>query len=169
MVWVYFNRGAGRWVLHLSRENISPLILYVPHLQYIHTISSKNTVFKLWKQMFAFMYFIRYNSNSDLEMFLHSCPLTAPLKTKNIWALTIRWLELCVSVSVFVCDWCLYTGVPRGEWTQSGLTLWSEPLLNSEQVGKYSVSVCLLYSRTCFTFSSDQMSFITFLTHRLYG
>ncbi len=49
MVWVDFNKGAGRWVLHLSREYIFPLILYVPHLQYIHTISSKNSVFKLWK------------------------------------------------------------------------------------------------------------------------
>ncbi len=167
MVWVYFNRGAGRWVLHLSREYISPLIQYVPHLQYIHTISSKNTVCKLWKQMFAFMYFIRYNNTigvTDCDENQFGPQNVPPLLSahcttkdiKNIWALTIRWLELCVSVSVFVCDWCLYTGVPRGEWTQSGLTLWSEPLLNSEQVGKYSVSVCLLYSRTCFTFSSDQ-------------
>lgn len=132
----------------------------ISHIYNISTPSHPKTVClncgKWGKQMFAFIYFIRYNSTISVtncgenqhQFRPWNVPplLSAHCTTKdikNIWALTIRWLELCVSVSIFVCDWCLYTGVPWGEWTQSGLTLWSEPLLNSEQVGKYSLSQCV--------------------------
>lgn len=178
MVLVDFNRGRLKKVLVGERYNwagnLLPLMYHTLTIGVSHPKTVCLNCSKWRKQMFGLVSFIplfgvtasanRSNRifvsvGTETPIWTYSLNILSLLSShyttkdmKNIWPLTIGWLELCVwaceHVGIFVCDWCLYTvgALRRVNSKRLNIVDWTLAELEqtAEQVEKYS----LLYSLT---------------------